>query len=164
LGTVAHAFGVALTLVGGALALLPRPRALPWRRAVAGPVLLPALTLAAVSWGAYGVYAAPELELGASPVTGPVALPALVLPAPRGSPVGTPGPASRARSSASRRSPASPPSAGSCRPGPAPWPRTPRSSRRRWPGSPCGLPAPREADTIGLRHGERSDRRQRRPR
>jgi hypothetical protein len=84
LGTAAHAFGVALTLVGGALALLPRPRALPWRRAVAGPVLLPALTLAAVSWGAYGVYAAPELELGASPVTGLVELPALVLPAPVG--------------------------------------------------------------------------------
>ena len=80
----AHALGAVLTLVGGALALLPRPRALPWRRAVAGPVLLPALTLAAVSWGAYGVYAAPELELGASPVTGLVELPALVLPAPVG--------------------------------------------------------------------------------
>jgi len=84
LGMAAHALGAVLTLVGGALALLPRPRALPWRRAVAGPLLLPALTLAAVSWGAYGVYAAPELELGASPVTGLVELPALVLPAPVG--------------------------------------------------------------------------------
>src|SRR3989442_14433911 len=86
----AHALGAVLTLVGGALALLPRPRALPWRRAVAGPVLLPALTLAAVSWGANGVYAAPELELGASPATGPVELPALVLPPPVGrAPVAT---------------------------------------------------------------------------
>jgi len=84
LGTAAHALGAVLTLVGGALALLPRPRALPWRRAVAGPVLLPALTLAALSWGAYGVYAAPELELGAPSVTGLVELPALVLAAPVG--------------------------------------------------------------------------------
>ena len=84
LGTAAHALGVVLTLVGGSLALLPRPRGLTWRRTVAGSVLLPGLTLTAVSWGAYGVYAAPELALGAAPATGLVELSALVLPAPVG--------------------------------------------------------------------------------
>src|SRR3989442_6665376 len=79
LGTAAHALGAVLTVVGGALALLPRPRALPWRRAVAGPVLLPALTLAAVSWGAYGVYAPPQLRLAAFPIPRLVELPALAL-------------------------------------------------------------------------------------
>jgi hypothetical protein len=84
LGTAAHALGAVLTLVGGALALLPRPRAPARRRALTGPALLPALMLVAVSWGAYGVYAAPELALGAAPATGLVELPAFVLPAPVG--------------------------------------------------------------------------------
>jgi hypothetical protein len=84
LETAAHALGAVVTLVGGALALLPRPRALAWRRAVAGPAFLTALMLAAVSWGAYGVYAAPELALGAVPTTGLVELPAFVLPSPVG--------------------------------------------------------------------------------
>jgi hypothetical protein len=82
LRTAAHALGAVLTLIGGALALLPRPR--PWGRTVAGPALLPALTLAAVSWGVYGVYVAPELGLGAALATGLVELPAFVLPAPVG--------------------------------------------------------------------------------
>src|SRR2546426_703331 len=60
-GTAAHALGAALTLVGGALALLPPLGPLAWRGAAAGPALLLALTLAAICWGTYAVYVAPEL-------------------------------------------------------------------------------------------------------
>ena len=64
-GTAAHALGTALTLVGGALALLPPLGPLAWRGAAAGPALLLALTLAAICWGTYAVYVAPELALAA---------------------------------------------------------------------------------------------------
>ncbi len=82
--TAAHALGAALTFVGGALALLPRPGPRPWRRAVAGPALLLVLTLAVVCWGIYAVYAAPDLMLAPPPGAGLVELPAVVLSAPGG--------------------------------------------------------------------------------
>jgi hypothetical protein len=84
LGTAAHALGAALTLVGGALALLPRPGPGVWRRAVAGPAFLLALTLAVVCWGIYAVYAAPDLALAAPPGAGLVELPAVVFAPPGG--------------------------------------------------------------------------------
>jgi hypothetical protein len=83
LSTAAHALGAALTLVGGALALLPLPGLRAWRSALAGPALLLALMLVAVGWGTYAVYAAPEQAL-AAPAAGLVELPALVLWAPGG--------------------------------------------------------------------------------
>jgi hypothetical protein len=84
LQTAVHALGAALTLIGGALALLPHPGPRGWCRAVAGPVVLLALTLAVVSWGVYAVYAAPDLALAAPPGAGLVELPAVVLAAPGG--------------------------------------------------------------------------------
>src|SRR5439155_1159660 len=83
-GTAAHALGAALTLVGGALALLPPLGPLAWRGAAAGPALLLALTLAAICWGTYAVYVAPELALAAPPAAGVVELPAFALSAPGG--------------------------------------------------------------------------------
>src|SRR5206468_1165583 len=76
-GTAAHALGAALTLVGGALALLPPLGPLAWRGAAAGPALLLALTLAAICWGTYAVYVAPELALAAPPAAAAVAIPRL---------------------------------------------------------------------------------------
>ena len=83
-GTAAHALGAALTLVGGALALLPPLGPLAWRGAAAGPALLLALTLAAICWGTYAVYVAPELALAAPAAAGVVELPAFALSAPGG--------------------------------------------------------------------------------
>src|SRR5206468_1890282 len=57
---------------------------LAWRGAAAGPALLLALTLAAICWGTYAVYIAPELALAAPPAAGVVELPAFALSAPGG--------------------------------------------------------------------------------
>lgn len=83
LSTLVETLGVALTLVGGALALSPRVAAgAPSTAlgALAGPALLLLLLLAAVCWGVYGAHAAPELALGAGASAGLVELPALLLP------------------------------------------------------------------------------------
>jgi hypothetical protein len=79
----AHALGVALTLLGGALAFTPAApsaaRAVA-RGARAGPALLLLLVLAAACWGVYGAHAAPELAVGGSVSAGLVELPALLVP------------------------------------------------------------------------------------
>ena len=59
------ALGVLVTLVGGALALVPRlPRGA--RAAVAGPLVLLVALAGAVGWGVYAAAIAPELALGGS--------------------------------------------------------------------------------------------------
>ena len=83
LSTLVETLGVALTLVGGALALSPRAGAgapSTTLGALVGPALLLLLVLAAVCWGVYGAHAAPELALGAGASAGLVELPALLWP------------------------------------------------------------------------------------
>ena len=72
------ALGALVTLVGGALALVPPP-ARGDRTAVAGPVALLLATSGAVTWGVYAAAVAPELVLGSSPLAAIVRLPGLVL-------------------------------------------------------------------------------------
>lgn len=82
LSTLVEMLGVALTLVGGALALSPRVAAgapSTARGALAGPALF-LLVLSAVCWGVYGAREAPELALVAGASAGLVELPALLLP------------------------------------------------------------------------------------
>lgn len=82
LSTLVETFGVALTLVGGALALSLRVAAgapSTARGALAGSALLLLMVLSAVCWGVYGAHAAPELALGAGASAGLVELPALLL-------------------------------------------------------------------------------------
>jgi hypothetical protein len=67
-----------VTLIGGALALVPSP-ARGDRTAVAGPLALLVATAAAVGWGVYAAAIAPELALGGSPLAAIVRLPSLVL-------------------------------------------------------------------------------------
>jgi hypothetical protein len=77
--TLVQALAVAVTLVGGALALIPAPasggRALAWGPAI---VVLAALDAAAI--GVYAVWAAPEVGLGAPWPAPLVRLPAAALP------------------------------------------------------------------------------------
>jgi hypothetical protein len=75
---VPAALGALVTLVGGALALVPPP-ARNDRSAVAGPVALFLATSGAVVWGIYAAAIAPELALGGSPLAAIVRLPGLVL-------------------------------------------------------------------------------------
>ena len=72
------ALGALVTLIGGALALVPPP-ARGDRTAVAGPLALLVATAAAVGWGVYAAAIAPELALGGSPLAAIVRLPGLVL-------------------------------------------------------------------------------------
>jgi len=72
------ALGALVTLIGGALALVPPP-ARGDRTAVAGPLALLVATAGAVCWGVYTAGFAPELALGGSPLAAIVRLPSLVL-------------------------------------------------------------------------------------
>jgi hypothetical protein len=78
LGMLPLALGALVTLVGGALALVPAPGRGD-RTAVAGPVTLLLTTAGMVSWGVYAAAVAPELALGGSSLAAIVRLPALVL-------------------------------------------------------------------------------------
>jgi len=78
-GTAARTTGVALTLLGGALALVPPAGARGAARAAGGAGLVVGLVLAAACLGVFGVRAAPELAIGAAPLAAPLELPALVL-------------------------------------------------------------------------------------
>ena len=72
------ALGALVTLVGGALALVPASR----RRgplAAAGPLVLMAAVATAVGWGVYAAAAAPDLAVGGSPLAPLLRLPARAL-------------------------------------------------------------------------------------
>jgi hypothetical protein len=78
------ALGALITLVGGALALVPATRraGLP---AATGPLVLASTISAAVGWGVYAAAVAPDLALGGSPPAPLVRLPPRALgPAPGG--------------------------------------------------------------------------------
>jgi hypothetical protein len=78
------ALGALITLVGGALAMVPATRrgGLP---VAAGPLALMTAVSAAVGWGVYAAAAAPDLALGGSPLAPLVRLPPRALgPAPGG--------------------------------------------------------------------------------
>jgi hypothetical protein len=78
------ALGALVTLVGGALALVPASRR-GGLVAAAGPLALMTAVSAAVGWGVYAAAAAPDLALGGSPLAPLVRLPPRALgPAPGG--------------------------------------------------------------------------------
>lgn len=82
------AFGALVTLVGGALALVPGTR----RRgtlAAVGPLVLMAAVAAAVGWGVYAAAAAPDLALAGSPLAPLLQLPPRALGAATGGAVAT---------------------------------------------------------------------------
>jgi hypothetical protein len=85
-GMLPAALGGLITLVGGALALVPAgtSRGLP---AVAGPLLLLTGIGAAMGWGIYTAAAAPDLALGGSLLAPLLGLPPLALGARAGLPV-----------------------------------------------------------------------------
>jgi len=68
------ALGALVTLVGGALALVPAARR-PGPLAAGGPLVLMATVAAAVGWGVYAAAAAPDLTLGGSPLAPLLRLP-----------------------------------------------------------------------------------------
>jgi hypothetical protein len=72
------ALGGLLTLVGGAVALVPAATRR-GARAAAGPLLLLAVVTAAVGWGVYAAATAPELALSGSLLTPLLRLPPLAL-------------------------------------------------------------------------------------
>jgi hypothetical protein len=80
------ALGALVTLIGGALALVPatRRRGLP---AAAGPFVLRATVAAAVGWGVYAGAAAPDLALGGSSLAPLLRLPPRALGAAAGGPI-----------------------------------------------------------------------------
>jgi hypothetical protein len=79
--TVVHALGAALTLVGGAVALLG-PERVP---AIRGGYALPlAIVLGAICLGVYGAYSAPGLSIGMSPLAAVFDVPEAVVPGTAG--------------------------------------------------------------------------------
>ena len=79
--TVVHALGAALTLVGGAIALVGPGRA-PGSRS--GSALPPAIVFGAICLGIYGAYSAPGLSIGMSPLAAVFDVPGVVVPGPAG--------------------------------------------------------------------------------
>jgi hypothetical protein len=79
--TLVRAVGVALSLIGGALALL-RPLRGPSRLvAVVAPAAVLAFVLGSAGWGLYAAFVGPDLALGAPSLAAIVRLPAAVVPA-----------------------------------------------------------------------------------
>jgi hypothetical protein len=78
--TVADALGVAVTLVGGALALATPAGRLSARGVSAGSALLLLLVLAALCLGVYGVHSAAGIGIGAPVVSAVFDIPAAVAP------------------------------------------------------------------------------------
>jgi hypothetical protein len=77
------ALGALVTLVGGALALVPAPRRSGAPAAV-GPLVLMAAVAGAVSWGVYAAAAAPDVALGGSSLAPLLRLPPRALGPPLG--------------------------------------------------------------------------------
>jgi len=75
------ALGALVTLVGGALALVPASRR-PGLLAAGGPLVLMTTVAAAVGWGVYVAAAAPDLALGGSPLAPLLRLPRRALGPP----------------------------------------------------------------------------------
>lgn len=78
-GATARAAGVVLSVLGGAMALVPPVGAATGARAILGVALAVGLVLAAGSLGIWSVGTAPELALGAPPLVAPLALPPFLL-------------------------------------------------------------------------------------
>jgi hypothetical protein len=74
------ALGLAVTLGGGAIALVGASGAASRHGAVAAPLALVALVLGAASWGVYAAWLAPDLVIGASPLTSLAAAPLIATP------------------------------------------------------------------------------------
>jgi hypothetical protein len=88
LGALGRALGLALTLVGGAIAVVA-PIAPPTTRGAAVAVTLPAIAaLSAAAGGVYAVYLAPDVVIGATLVAPLHELPVLALDGYRAAPVG----------------------------------------------------------------------------
>ena len=80
LSTVVHAVGAALTLVGGAVALVVPERALTIRGVSTGSGLVLAFVLGALCLGVYGTYAAPGFSIGAPALAAVFGVPEAVVP------------------------------------------------------------------------------------
>lgn len=78
------ALGAVVTMLGGALALVPTPRS--GRAAAAGPLVLLAATSAALAWGVYAA-GVPDLVLGGALPAPLLRLPTAALGAPAGVPL-----------------------------------------------------------------------------
>jgi hypothetical protein len=74
------ALGMAVTLGGGAVALLGGPGRVSRLGAVAAPLAILALALGAVTWGLYAAWLTPDLALGGSPLASIAAAPVAALP------------------------------------------------------------------------------------
>ena len=85
LSTVVHALGAALTLVGGAVALVVPERALTIRGVSTGSGLVLAFVLGALCLGVYGAYSAPGLSIGAPALAAVFGVPDAVVPGRAGS-------------------------------------------------------------------------------
>jgi hypothetical protein len=85
LSTAVHALGAALTLVGGAVALVVPERALTIRGVATGSGLVLAFVLGALCLGVYGAYSAPGLSIGAPALAAVFGVPDAVVPGRAGS-------------------------------------------------------------------------------
>jgi hypothetical protein len=74
------ALGLAVTLGGGAMALLGGPGRASRLGAVATPLLVLVFALGAVTWGLYAAWLTPDLAMGDSPLASIAAAPAAALP------------------------------------------------------------------------------------
>ena len=87
LSTVVHSLGAALTLVGGAVALVVPERALTIRAVSTGSGLVLAFVLGALCLGVYGAYSASWLSIGAPALAAVFSVPDAVVPGRAGSAV-----------------------------------------------------------------------------
>ena len=79
--TFVGAFGVAMSLIGGAVALLPPLSGGSRVVAVGAPAAVLAFVLGSACWGLYAAFVGPDLTLGAPTLAAIVHLPAAVVPA-----------------------------------------------------------------------------------